>query len=85
MKIKLIDYESNPKEFEVENPEGVVCAIFQELAGDEVLTLVYEDRIVSLDSCESRFQDIQDSFLVVCRNGKWDPRFMASHLIGVAQ
>lgn len=85
MKIKLMDYESNPKEFEVENPEGVVCAILQELAGDEVLTLVYEDCIVSFDSCESRFQDIEDSLLVVCRNGKWDPRFMVNHLVGGEQ
>ena len=62
LKIKLYDYEETKQEFEIENIENVILAIYEVISGDENLTIFYNNnKVIRYDACDTyRLQNHYD-------------------------
>lgn len=65
-KLKLIDYDRQPKYFWLNNFENVIAIHITILSGDEIATVIYNNHdYVVCDSSDCRYTDYYDGMYVV--------------------
>lgn len=69
-KITIINWLKNKKTVTIQNFEEVLAILCEDVSGDEVLNVIYKDKIVVFDSSEDRItSDCGKRYLIYTLNG----------------
>ena len=87
MKVKLQNFIGEWVEFDIGEGTTVLCAILQEISGDEVLEIVRRDKTIDTYDSDKycRTEHYHDVSRVVCVDGEWEEWFMNNRVVNESE
>ena len=83
MRVKLQNFTGEWVEFDIGESATILCAVLQEISGDEVLNIVRKDK--TYDTYDSdkycRTEHYNDCSQIVCVDGDWEEWFMNDRVV----
>ena len=83
MRVKLHNFTGEWVEFEIGQGETVLCAMLQEISGDEVLKIVRRNKAIETYDSDKycRTEHYNDGSQVVCVDGEWEDWFINERVV----
>ena len=87
MKVKLQNFANEWVEFDIGQGTTVLCAMLQEISGDEVLEIVRRNKAIETYDSDKycRHTDYNDGSRVVCVDGEWEDWFLKERVVNESE